>query len=111
MLKWTFLSSILFYGLIGYLMSSQTAEASTLPEQTRQTLTIALAAVFAMQALFAMLVLPRVMGANARGLYVVRLTVYEAGAIMGLVLAFLTHDPAYTLYFGAPAFLLILLAR
>lgn len=107
-LKLAFLATIVLYVVLGFVLSGQAAEASTMPEGTRQTLTLALGAVFAMQAAFALLVLPRFMAQNPRGLFIVRLAIYESGAIMGLVLTLLTHDPRYTLFFGVPAFLLIL---
>jgi hypothetical protein len=34
----------------------------------------------------------------------------EAGAIMGLMLTFMTHDARYAVAFATPAFLLMLLA-
>lgn len=109
-LKAGFLSSILLYGVVGWVISSQAAESSGLPEQTRHSLSLALGAVFVFQAMFAALFLPRLMR-NQRNLALVQMAVYEAGALMGLVLTLLTHDPIYTAYFGVPAFILILLTR
>lgn len=109
-IKAGFLSSILLYGLVGWVISSQAAEASGLPEQTRHSLSLALGVVFVVQALCAALFLPRLMR-NRRNLALVQMAIYEAGALMGLVLTLLTNDPIYTAYFGVPAFVLILLTR
>ncbi len=97
--------SIVLYVAIGFLLGG--GEAS-FPPATAHTLTLALGGVFVLQALFALLVLPRLMS-NRASLSLVRIAVYESGAIMGLVLTLLTHNPMFTLYFGVPAFLLIAL--
>jgi hypothetical protein len=80
-IKAGFLSSILLYGVVGWLISSQAAEASGLPEQTRHSLSLALGAVFVFQAMFAALFLPRLMR-NRSNLALVQMAVYEAGALM-----------------------------
>ncbi len=59
---------------------------------------------------------PRFMGAsgNPAGFAFVRfmaaVALMEAGAIMGLMLTFMTHDARYAVAFATPAFLLMLLA-
>ena len=40
----------------------------------------------------------------------IRLACRETGAIFGLVLSMISHDPNYAVYFGVPALLLILIA-
>jgi hypothetical protein len=42
--------------------------------------------------------------------FMIRMACRETGAIFGLVLTFISHDPKYVLYFGIPAFLLLAIA-
>lgn len=103
-LKLAFLSTLVIYVAVAYAIAGS-GGASTLPPDTLQLLVYSLGGVFAVQAAFALFLVPR-FARQSSGL--VQMAIYEAGALMGLVLAILSHNPLFTVYFGVPAALLMM---
>lgn len=104
-LKLAFLSTLVVYVAVAYVIAGQGGEAA-IPPETLQLMVYSLGGVFAVQAAFALFLVPRFARQSSR---LVQMAIYEAGALMGLVLAILSHNPLFTVYFGVPAALLILI--
>lgn len=101
-MKFAFMASIIVYGIV---VSGMHLEGEP---QDAHTMTMLLAAVYVV----ILLVSPLIERLQKPGLpaFVIRLACRETGAIFGLVLAMISHDPKYVLYFGVPAFLLLAIA-
>ena len=113
-LKFAFLAAIPLYALCAFLVTKNHT-APLAGSGDVNLLAAVLAIVCAVSFVLAPIVASRVGGnlppeqaSNSR--FIVRAAIYEAGAIYGLVLSFMSRDPMYSVYFGIPAFLLILLA-
>ena len=111
-LKLGFMSAVPLYCAVAYLVAQHNKEAAG---DVHLLLPI-FAVLFALQVLIAPLLarsatgnLPVGSPQRATTTFVLRAFFYEAGAIYGLVLSFISHDFKYSLCFGIPALLLLLL--
>lgn len=113
-LKLAFMASIPVYVLIAYLTRDQPATADPAMVVTMSRI---LAAIFAIGIVMAPIVarnsaknLQDPNSQEARNVrFILKAAFYESGAIYGLVLSLMSRDPMYTVYFGIPALLCLLL--
>lgn len=108
LLKFAFLAAIAIYGVVAWFVCQQPmAEGQELPPFFFEILAV----VFVAQILIEPMVTGQIIrrrGAYTKDAMLVRLAFYEAGAIYGLVLTFISHDMNYLAGFGIVAGLLIL---
>lgn len=103
-LKLAFLLSIpLYIGLSFFLRNAE----GPAPENTH-LIAMVLAFVSVTNVVLAPLIARR--GKTPQARFILKAAFYESVALYGFILSFITHDPNYSMYFGVPAFLLILIS-
>ncbi|HXE71997.1 MAG TPA: hypothetical protein VNO81_05005 [Candidatus Nitrosotenuis sp.] len=105
-LHFAFMASVLVYGLVAWLLSRQPALAPALPTGPVPLLAGVLGVAFAAQAFLLVPMLTRRIP-DPRRRHLVRLAIYESGAIYGLVLFFISRNLVYMAAFGGVALLLM----
>jgi hypothetical protein len=102
-MRFAFVAAVFVYMYIGY----KQGQGPLMPWADSRSLVIGLTVTDAIMVALVPLLTMRMVGLPK---LVLKLAVYEAGAVFGLVLSFLTHDPHYAVLFGLPALVLLLLA-
>lgn len=101
----------LVYSTVAWLVVQNQPETTMDPAQIRLFFVV-LAAVYFLVVLLEPLITGPSLRRNGRyekNTMIVRLAIYESGAIFGLLLTFLSHDMKYTLGFGLAAICFMLL--
>lgn len=109
--KFAFMNAIVLYALVAYFVCQQQPLAGE--PQTWQSLIYALMGVYALLALLIEPIISARMtqqrGGYTKEAMIVKLAIFESGAIFGLLLTFLTHNMSFVCGFGLVAFILMAL--
>ncbi|HIB66547.1 MAG TPA: hypothetical protein EYO33_15885 [Phycisphaerales bacterium] len=109
-LKYAFIFAIGVYGVVGWIVCRQPLDADAQQAETVGLLLPILTGTYIMQILFEPFFTRRMMetqGEYNKNVMIVKLALFESGAIYGLLLTLITHDLNYLMGFGIAAMLLI----
>lgn len=110
-LKFAFMSVIGVYVLVAWIVSQQPIPEGQEPQNVDLFFKV-LAGLFFMQIVTEPIIsnaLQKAKGAYTKDVMIIKLALYESGAIFGLVLSFISRDVNYVAGFGIIAFLLMMI--
>ena len=109
-LKYAFILAIGVYGVVGWIVCRQPLDADAQQTEAVGLMLPILTGTYIMQILFEPFFTRRMMetqGEYNKNVMIVKLALFESGAIYGLLLTLITHDLNYLMGFGIAAMLLI----
>lgn len=105
------MATVPLYVLVGWWLTTQPATVAPMDAETLGIMSKAMIAIYAAIVLLVEPVVSRTavvqMGGYGQKTMLLRLALFETGAIFGLLLTLLSHDPSYVMVFGALAFVLM----